>query len=310
MLLAHLVFAFGLTLPIQAPAPKPPAPPTIEEVVAAALKSHPEILAVEAKLAGVKAELELAKLSLSQRVLKAKNRLDSALLLAGNEEEQWKIVQSLVKSNGISPTEVTLIRAKLLAARYQLAEAEAEWQMYEPPLVKRSAEVTSSTWAYKVDSNNPTPKVEMAPPTEAEVTRFEALAKIFPIKKDAIEYRNLVEATKLIHSQFLLVHPDSKKLLLRVPEWTGKKAAAANNLVIESIDGEMTFGAWLGYVADEFNKNATADSTNLEVEKRGPYEWYIREYGLMFEKVSNKPVGAPSLSEFMKAMRSVPAPKK
>ena len=132
MLLAHLVFAFGLTLPIQAPAPKPPAPPTIEEVVARALQTHPEILAVEAKLAGVKAELELAKLSLSQRILKAKFKLEIAQPALAAAEKELKETEARA-DGGLSPIHsVYTARANLQLARVQLKEAEAEWKMYAP----------------------------------------------------------------------------------------------------------------------------------------------------------------------------------
>ena len=295
MLLAHLVFAFGLTLPIQAPAPKPPAPPTIEEVVARALQTHPEILAVEAKLAGVKAELELAKLSLSQRVLKAKFKLEVAQSASAAAEQETKEAESLFAGKLISNKDISTARANLQLARVQLKEAEAEWKMYAPD-IKRDT-IVDLTWTY----GPPLPPRE-APVSPADRDRFEALERTLKLKKS--EKLDLTEAIKLLQPQ-----PELKGLTLRVPHDLGFEYLKEPPR-IASMEGEMTVAGWLQFLADEFNPQAHAKAKKVPAEKAGQYEWYVREYGLVFENVEIKPVGAPTLAEFLKAMRAAPAPKK
>lgn len=282
-----LLALLQLAVPIQAPVAPPakPAPPSIEEVIARALQMHPEILAAEAKLAGARAEVELAKLSLSQRILKAKNRLDSTQLFAGNEEEQWKLVEPLLKAKGISPVEVTPMRAKLLAARSQLAEAEAEWKMYAPD--PKPDQIIDVKWTY-------TPPMREAPVTQADRERFDILSRSVKIKK--AEKVDLVEATKLLQSL-----PELKGLTLRVPNTSPVLSWEAR---------ELTVAGWLQFFADEYNAEFRLTVGIAPADRTAQWDWFVREYGLFFEKVANKPIGAPTLVEFLKTMRNSPMPMK
>lgn len=66
------------------------------------------------------------------------------------------------------------------------------------------------------------------------------------------------------------------------------------------------------FFADEFNPQSHGNTTAPLVpdNRTGQYEWFVREYGLVFEHVEIKPVDAPTLAEFLKTVRSAPAPKK
>ncbi len=286
MLLAHLVFAFGLTLPIQAPAPKPPAPPTIEEIVARALQTHPEILAVEAKLAGVKAELELAKLSLSQRILKAKFKLEVAQQSPANAEKELKEVEERASGGLSTIRSVSSARANLQLARVQLKEAEAEWKMYAPD--PKPDHVVELKWTYK-----DTPSTREVPATPADRERVDILSRSVKIKK--AERPDLAGATKLLQAL-----PELKGLTLRAP--------SSSTPVLSWEEREMSIAGWLQFFADEFNLQSRA-TPGIDVNKTGQYEWFVREYGLVFAHHENKPIGAPTLAEFLKTVRGAPAPK-
>ena len=118
------------------------------------------------------------------------------------------------------------------------------------------------------------------------------------------ENLDLVEATKLLQSQ-----PELKGLKLRVPHDLGLEYLKQPPR-IPSMEGEMTVAGWLQFLTDEFNPQAHPNAKKLPGDKAGQFEWYVREYGLVFENVEIKPVGAPTLAEFLKAMRSTPTPKK
>ncbi len=295
MWMPTLLALVGTSFPIQAAAPKeaPKAAPSIEEVIIRALQTHPEILAAEAKLAGAKADLELAKLSLSQRILKAKNRLDSARLLTANVDEEWKLVEPLAQKNQISVLEVNLVRAKSIAARSQLAEAEAEWKMYVPD--PKPDQKIDLTWTY-------TPPTLEAAVTQADRERADLLSRSVKLKK--AEKLDLVEATKLMQAM-----PELKGMTLRAPGWASNKVLKTPP-VLSWEDREMTVAGWLQFFADEFNPQSHGSAGIVPDNKTGQYEWFVREYGLVFEHVEAKPVGAPTLAEFLKTVRSAPAPTK
>ena len=285
MWMPSLLALVGMAFPIQTPvaplkeAPKPPVP-SIEEVIARALQTHPEILVAEAKLAGAKADLELAKLSLSQRILKAKNRLDTAR----EEENVARLAAKVDMALGIPNSAQKALRI----ARMQLAEAEAEWNMFLPA-PKPVTFTADASWQ---------PGIEIPPVTPADRERVDILSRSVKIKK--AEKLDLVEATKLLQAL-----PELKGMTLRVPTWASV-THLKNPPIIALMEGELTVASWLQLVADEFNPQAGA----LPEAYAGSYEWYVREYGIVFMNVRNKPVGAPTLAEFLKTVRSVPAPKK
>ncbi len=293
MTIPTLVFAFGLSLPIQAPTPKQVPPPvsSLEEVIARALLAHPEILVAEAKLAGAKADLELAKLALSQKIAKAKNRYDMAKQTEASANRAFGRILALYETNKVSTEQFELTREKAELAKTQLIEAEAEWKTFQPPA--KLPMTIDSIWYY--DS-----KVAARPldePTQAERDRYELLMRTLKLKQ--ADKLDLVEATKLIQG-----YPEFKSLSLRVPAWSSR-AVLKSPPLIDMIEGEMSVGGWLQLIADEFNAGKFDNS-----DQAGPYDWYIREYGLVFEKVANKPIGAPSLAEFLKTMRAAPTSKK
>lgn len=72
----------------------------------------------------------------------------------------------------------------------------------------------------------------------------------------------------------------------------------------------MTVAGWLQFFADGFNPQSHATAGLVPDNKTGTYDWFVREYGLVFESVENKPIGAPTLAEFLKTVRGAPGPKK
>ena len=187
-----LVSLIALTFPpssIQAqPTPKPvPAPvPSIEEVIARALQTHPEILVAEAKLAGAKAELELAKLALSQKIAKAKNRYDTAKQTEVHAERALARIMALYETKAVSTEQFELTREKAELAKTQRIEAEAEWKAVQPP-AKLPMNI-DYIWFYdsKVTAR------PLAEPSQAERDRYELLMR--PLKMKKGEKIDLVEA--------------------------------------------------------------------------------------------------------------------
>ena len=273
------------------PAPKAAPVPSLEDVIARALQTHPEILVAEAKLAGAKADLELAKLALSQKIAKAKNRYDTAKQTEIHAERALSFIEPLVRSKAIEEQEMGRTREKLDLAKALRIEAEAEWKAFQPP-AKQPMTIDS---IYSKVAARP-----LAEPTQAERDRYELLMR--PLKLKKADKLNLVEATKLLQSQ-----PELKGLTLRVPMWMSRTMVKAPP-VISWDEREMTVAGWLQFFADEFNPQARAEGGNATDFKPGQYEWYLREYGLVL--VEDKPVSTLSLAEFLKTIRnSPPAPK-
>lgn len=303
--------------PVQAPPvldpPKQavkPAAPSIEEVIANALRSHPEILVAEAKLAGARADLELTKLMLSQKIVRAKSRLDAAQQSVKATSQVVEFLTNLVNT-GRNPLDMVEPHAKALLAKEQFAEAEAVWKMYEASASAKKVagssfddvsdemliEERKLTLGLRLKQVTP-----LAAPTDVDRERYKVL--MTPLKLQKVAKLDLVQATKM-----LLAQPALKGLTLRVPVDVGT-GSLRSPPTIEWFDEELTVVSWLQRFADQFNPQATEKAGRLAPQQFGQYDWYVREYGLVFENVANKPIGAPTLAEFLKTMRNSPMPMK
>ncbi len=308
--------------PVKEPVKEPakPAVPSIEEVIAHALRSHPEILVAEAKLAGARADLELTKLTLSQKIVRAKGLLDAARQSVMLVEKELKDAQANVEGNLGTQKTLNEARGKFFISKIQLLEAEAEWKMYEPPASAKKVDAPSFVdhsgetviqdsvmramrWRYI----SPPLAAPPVAPTDVDQERYKLL--MTPLKLKKAEKLDLIEAVKLLRTQ-----PELKSLTLRVPVDVGM-GYVRNPPTIEWGDEELTVVSWLQLFADQFNPQTVANAARLLPENRvgtymGEYDWYVREYGLIFAKVDNKPIGALTLAEFLKTMRNSPAPMK
>ena len=300
---------------VQAPPVKEPAKesvkpvaPSMEEVIANALRSHPEILVAEAKLAGARADLELAKLTLSQKIVRAKGRLDAARQTVASADEEFKVIQARSRDGNVDGLTLYATNGKLLTSKIQFKEAEAEWKMYEPPAAAKKvdapnyinpfgAPVIEDSLMRAMLSMSPPVAVPSLAPTDVDRERYKFL--MTPLKLKKVVKVDLIQAIKFLQPQSGL-----KGLTLRVPNDVGTDTVKDPPL-IEWDDGEMSAVSWLQLFADQFNQQ---QANRLPQEAVGQYDWYVREYGLTFQKVASKPIGALTLAEFLKTMRNLPNP--
>ena len=197
--------------------------------------------------------------------------------------------------------------AKALLAKEQFAEAEAVWKMYEASASAKKVagssfndvsdelgiEERKLTLGLRLKQETP-----LATPTDVDRERYKILMTLLKLKK--AEKLDLIQAVKMLQSQ-----PQLKGLTLRVPKDAGTGYTEEPPL-LEWEDGELTVVSWLQLIADQFNQQ----SNRLPPDYVGKYDWYLREYGLTLEKVASKPVGAPTLAEFLKTLRNSPMPMK
>jgi hypothetical protein len=124
-----LVFALFLAAafaPAQQPAgPTGPVPNNLDEMIATALKTSPEVLLAEAKLRQAQAELNEVRLRVTREVVGAfndKKHKQSALVLA---ERQLQLAAKAAEHGATSTAEVELARSHLGGAELGIAQADA-----------------------------------------------------------------------------------------------------------------------------------------------------------------------------------------
>lgn len=279
--------AIALALLFAAPQDTPKVKSPLDEKIAAALKNHPDVKAAEAKRLLAEAELEQAKLAITQRVASAVSKVELAKARLIEAEEAAIIYDKILKMGGaaseIEKAQYAKARPGLIAAKAELAAAELELQQL---VGKGGASEPKPADVPKAEAVNPKlPSGAVADKLEIAVLMIFALNfkdmemnKAFEGLMTAAKLDDVaVRGIKLLGGDHLKTPPKFDKLIGR-----------------NSLDG------WVQLFVDELNGN----QKGLPDELKGKYDVYIREYGLLVERVDNAPKDAITLTEFARAVRA------
>lgn len=253
------------------------APPaTLDEKIAAALKTHPDIKAAEAKKLLAEAELEQAKLAITQKVSAAASRVELAKAKLIQAEEDVAIAEMVIsKGTAVSALEKAQYmkaRPLLIGAKAELAAAELELQQL---VGKGGADAKPAAAIPDV----PTTKL----PTGPAMEKLEVAVRM-TVKLDFKD----MEPKKALEGLLSAVRVDPTTV-------RGLKLFSMEKRDQQRFDlvGEHTFAGWVQLFLDEYNGN--------NMDKIGVY---VREYGLLIEQVENAPKDAMTLTEFSRAVRA------
>ncbi len=106
------------------PKPPAPAPSSLEEMLAKALKDNPDVRVAEAKVGEAEAELNRIRLAVTQKVVVLYHALESHKAQVAAAEANLQRVQLLGRA--ALPAEIEAARAELVQAKAKLAQIEAE----------------------------------------------------------------------------------------------------------------------------------------------------------------------------------------
>ncbi len=262
-------------------------PSTAAEGVAVALKQHPDIKVAEAKVAVAAAELDQARLTVTQRVGPAFARIQTAKVKVAAAEDDLNRVAGMVKKGIVSKAEADRADAAVLASKAELATAEAELKAVTGGGEPADAESARSKYARLrlAQLKDVHPETTSAPAgTVADKLRAVIDKKVkFPEQK-GVPFVKVVDALKAAAGIDFTV---------RLPNHAQFTEQGVNVPA-----GEMTVSAWTELMLDEFNVG------------RIKYAFYIREYGLLLAAVDAAPPGALSLTEFARLVRAEKEEKK
>jgi hypothetical protein len=111
----------------QAP-PEKPVPEagkrSLEELLATALRSSPDVQVAQAKVREAEAELRRTRLTLLQKLIEASAAIDTQRVAVMRAEQNLKRVSELSKTGAITNAELTTSEMSLTAAKTALAQAE------------------------------------------------------------------------------------------------------------------------------------------------------------------------------------------
>jgi hypothetical protein len=269
--------AFALAMLLAAPPEKVPA--TLDEKIAAALKTHPDIRAAEAKKLLAEAELEQARLVITQKVSAAASRVELAKVKLIQAEQDVKIAERLESAppGTVSEAEkIQFFKAKpaLIGVKAELAAAELELQLLVGKGGGSDPKVELKDPQIGVSPFNPNPKLPSGPVSERLET---AVRMAFKLDLKDMEVKTAFEGLKTFGGDTLKSPPKFDKL-----------------------SGQNSLDGWVQLFVDELNAN----QSGLPEQMQGKYDVYVREYGLLVERVANAPSDAMTLTQFARAVRA------
>jgi hypothetical protein len=127
-----LIYGGGALLAQQPTTPLVPAKPatpdkmSLEELLAAALKDHPDLRVAEAKIREAEAELSRARILVAQKVITLHGSVTSARLAVEEATRRMEQMRKLAPNKLISVEELMLAETAVLQKRADLARLEAE----------------------------------------------------------------------------------------------------------------------------------------------------------------------------------------
>ncbi len=315
--------------PPKAPGASPakPAADSLEAMIAAAQRNHPDVRLAQAKLQMAQAELEQAKLQAAQRVAAAYAKLSRAKSNVAAAEKQLADARAANKKRGAPDYLLAGDSRDLVDAKAELAAAEAELQAAQglaagqhaaAAIDKGPGSVTEAMLQALLDTDTRAEHQKLAalaylkksssPP--APGTAADKLRGLIdkPVKLDLKNPVPLDVAMAAFVKQAGLTD-----LTVRYPDWAGERFLKTPPTVGPLV-GEQTVATWFQLILDDFNRSLAA--VGVPPGYQGKYEVYVRDYGLLVTKTDLAPPGAPTLAEFARQVQAQkeaaakPGPKK
>lgn len=269
--------AFALALLLAAPPEQ--ASVTLDEKIAAALKNHPDVRAAEAKKLLAEAELEQARLVITQKVSAASSRVEMAKAKVLIAEEEVKVAEMLDK---LAPGAVSQLekaqymkaRPALIGAKAELAAAELELHLLVGKGVTSDPKVALKDPPVGVSTFNPSQKM----PTGAVIDKLELVVR----RQVVLDLKDMTFADAIAS---IVGSPD--EIIIRGGKVSGNKITVSQKT-------PLAFEAAVQLLLDEYNR------ANIGKE----LEVYVREYGLLVEHPRGVvPKDAIPLSDFIRAVK-------
>ena len=259
-----------------------PKEPTLDEKIALALRNHPDIKIAEAKRALAEAELEQAKLALSQKIAIANAKVSTT------QEELSVAKEMLKKTESIAMSGLEILQVKknatIAASNLTLAETELKNLLTMPKA--EIVTLVSHSKNLEEQQNMYFKFVGKAPHSEVAKRLLELLNTTVQLDLKTppliIAFDMLVEKARVPEVSIRFAKYEMLSGLKVVPK-------------LSDITGRKTLFAWLQMIMDDLNSEGIDDEL-----LRGPYDVYVRDYGLLICPIRSAPKDAMTMSEFIR----------
>jgi multidrug efflux pump subunit AcrA (membrane-fusion protein) len=280
-----LIFGIGLLVAQEGGGDKKPkdsAPakePTLEELLAKAVKDNPDIRVAESKVREAEAELSRARLTVMQKVVKLHHEINAHKALVAQARRDLDRVLKLAAARAIAQEEVIQVQNALQVAQANLAKAEAELPFLlgkQPALmnvinsVEVEAEVDSGGIVRLWDIHTGKALGRPIASTMAEKIR-KSLDTPIQLKLEKTPLDDVLEYVRQLIPEVNILRAEKNEDL-------GRRAVTAR------FTQPVPFGAAAQWLEDEAN-----------------VRFVVRDYGIVVTDAKNIPPGAMLLHDFWKS---------
>jgi hypothetical protein len=276
------------------PAEAPPAKSRLEEMLAQALRSNPDVRVAAAKVSEAEAELNRVRLQVVQKVVQAYQAVEAARAMADFRAKEYQRIKELADKGSVTEQVVSEREKMLAAAKAEFATAEAELSYLlgmQPDGSRYSMGLTLQGHIVG----------ELADPDGA----VRQWMYIPSVRRRAAEGPAVDKIRKALERPVSVDLKDGtvKKLLGTVIE-----AAPDVHIQLPSLterDPQKPFGSadarWPDTkVSVHLDNIPLAAVLQLAEDLMPGYRFVVRDYGLLLTREDHLPPGAPLLHEFRK----------
>ncbi len=306
-----------------------PKATTLEDDIAHALRTHPDVRIAEAEMQLASARLEKVKLEIAQRVATVNRErqqavafiqaqrfmLESSAKQVGISKQKLELFhQSRIKGSGVTNEDISKAEAEYEAARLKVLMAEqqlesAKVQQAEIEAVYNTMVGKSKPLDQKVDLIQNVTELRLVPTLLNSNPEQHAVLLNYYLKlkqpAGSIPERIRIRLDRMI--TFECEDVPLEAIVLSFKEKAGLdfmvRIPKSLNTTLSFPKQELPLSAWLQLIRDDL-----CDGGGVAPRK---FEWYIRDYGLTLSEYG-RPDGAITLDEFIMMSRKSehPAPNK
>jgi hypothetical protein len=263
------------------PAEAPPAKSRLEEMLALALRSNPDVRVAAAKVSEAEAELNRARLQVVQKVVQAYQAVEAARAMADLHAKEYQHLKQLVDQKVADAGVLSENEKQLAVTKSRLAAAEAELSYLlgkQPDGTRRAAAraLSRDLVAELADPDGVVRQWMYIPGVRRGAAEGPAVDKIRKALERPVSVHLKDAAVKKLLETVIEAAPD---LHIQVPPLEEHR----NNKVSVQLDN-IPLAAVLQLVEDLLPG----------------YRFVVRDYGLLLAREDHVPPGAPLLHEFRK----------
>jgi hypothetical protein len=309
---------------------------SLEDDIARAVRTHPDVQVAEAEAKLANAKLEQAKLAVAQRVAATKREKEKAVAVLAATKSRLELVnhalesskarldriQQLAKNGAVPLTEVRAAEAEyenaklavltaeqaMVTEKMKLAEAEAAYDALVGRSTTAAAKAATSSLLLSLYESQWERSNAAALLLEYQKTKTVQLTGTIadqlrqsldkPVKISAMKGADLDTAFSAV------LKAAGVNGIVRVPTAEQPKVRR-NALVIDVAAGEFTLGSWLQLLTDQTNDALQIIDRDPTIRRAARYDLYVREYGLLVADPELAPKDAPTLDDFWRRHREI-----